>query len=71
MILKPHELNELNLQLNKIFLFYGKNDGLKNQSVNILINLCSGSGLASRSRANPGRGSAHAGRHPVETTRIL
>ena len=38
MILKPHELNELNLQLNKIFLFYGKNEGLKNETLDFLIN---------------------------------
>ena len=37
MILKPHELNELNLQLNKIFLFYGKNEGLKNETLDFLI----------------------------------
>ena len=38
MILKSYDLKKSNLKLNKIFLFYGKNDGLKNQTVNILIN---------------------------------
>jgi len=38
MIIKSYDLKKSNLKLNKIFLFYGKNDGLKNQTVNILIN---------------------------------
>ena len=38
MIIKSYDLKKSNLKLNKIFLFYGKNDGLKNQTINILIN---------------------------------
>ena len=38
MIIKSYDLKKSNLKLNKIFLFYGRNDGLKNQTVNILIN---------------------------------
>ncbi len=37
MILKFFELNKINLEKNKIILFYGKNEGLKNDSTNILI----------------------------------
>ena len=37
MILKSYELKKLNLELNKILLFYGKNEGLKNETLNILI----------------------------------
>ena len=37
MILKSYELNKLNLKLNKILLFYGKNEGLKNETLEILI----------------------------------
>ena len=31
MIIKSFEINKINLNLNKFFLFYGKNDGLKNE----------------------------------------
>jgi DNA polymerase-3 subunit delta len=37
MILKSYELKELNLNLKKFFLFYGKNNGLKNEALNILF----------------------------------
>ena len=37
MIIKSHELNKLNLNLNKIVLFYGNNEGLKNQSIDLLL----------------------------------
>ena len=37
MILKSYELRKLNLKLNKILLFYGKNEGLKNEILEILI----------------------------------
>jgi DNA polymerase-3 subunit delta len=37
MILKSYELKNLNLNLKKFFLFYGKNNGLKNEGLNILI----------------------------------
>ena len=37
MIIKSYELNKINLKENKFFLFYGKNEGLKNESTNILI----------------------------------
>ena len=37
MILKSYELKKLNLELNRIILFYGKNEGLKNETLNIFI----------------------------------
>ena len=37
MILKSYELKNLNLNLKKFFLFYGKNNGLKNEALNILF----------------------------------
>ena len=38
MIVKAFELNRINLKKNKFFLFYGKNEGLKNESLDQLIN---------------------------------
>jgi len=37
MIIKSFEINKVNLNLNNLFLFYGKNEGLKNEALNILI----------------------------------
>ncbi len=37
MIIKSYELNKLNLAQNKLILFYGKNEGLKNDSINNLL----------------------------------
>ena len=37
MILKFFELKKINLNINKIILFYGKNEGLKKQEINNLI----------------------------------
>ena len=37
MIIKSYELNKLNFDQNKIILFYGKNEGLKNDSTNNLL----------------------------------
>ena len=37
MILKSFEINKINLEINHLILFYGKNEGLKNESLNILI----------------------------------
>jgi DNA polymerase-3 subunit delta len=37
MIIKSFEINKINLNLNNLFLFYGKNEGLKNEALNILI----------------------------------
>jgi DNA polymerase-3 subunit delta len=37
MILKSYELKKSNLNLKKFFLFYGKNEGLKNEILDILI----------------------------------
>ena len=34
MIIKPHEIEKLNLSKNKFFLFYGKNQGHKDQIIN-------------------------------------
>ena len=36
MIIKFFELNKINLELNKLILFYGKNEGLKNEGIHIL-----------------------------------
>ena len=37
MIIKSYEINKLSLDQNKIILFYGKNEGLKNDSINNLL----------------------------------
>jgi DNA polymerase-3 subunit delta len=37
MIIKSYELNKINLEQNKFVLFYGKNEGLKNESTNNLL----------------------------------
>jgi DNA polymerase-3 subunit delta len=37
MIIKSYELNKINLNSTKIFLFYGKNEGLKKEALSILI----------------------------------
>jgi DNA polymerase-3 subunit delta len=37
MILKSFEVNKINLKSTHLVLFYGKNEGLKNEAVNILI----------------------------------
>jgi DNA polymerase III subunit delta len=37
MILKSFEINKINLNTNHLILFYGKNEGLKNENLNILI----------------------------------
>jgi len=36
MIIKFYELNKINLDKNKLILFYGKNEGLKNEAINNL-----------------------------------
>ena len=38
MIIKSFEIRKINLDKNKIILFYGKNEGLKNESLDLLIN---------------------------------
>jgi len=37
MIIKSYEINKINQNINHFMLFYGKNDGLKNEALNILI----------------------------------
>jgi DNA polymerase-3 subunit delta len=37
-ITKIFQLNEINLKKNKFILFYGRNEGLKNESLNLLVN---------------------------------
>ena len=37
MILKNYEINKINQNTNHFILFYGKNEGLKNETLNILI----------------------------------
>ena len=37
MILKYYETNKINLNYNKIVLFYGKNEGLKKENIKLLI----------------------------------
>ena len=34
MILKSFEINKVNLKIHKFLLFYGKNDGYKNEEIN-------------------------------------
>jgi len=36
MIIKSYEINKINQNINHFILFYGKNDGLKNEALNIL-----------------------------------
>ena len=36
MIIKSYQLNKLDLKLNKILLFYGNNEGLKNECFNFI-----------------------------------
>ena len=37
MIFKSYEINKINLNINHLVLFYGKNEGLKNEALDILI----------------------------------
>ena len=37
MIFKSFEINKINKKINQLILFYGKNQGLKNEALNILI----------------------------------
>ena len=37
MILKHFEINKIDLEKNKLLLFYGKNEGFKNEAINNLI----------------------------------
>ena len=37
MIFKSFEINKINKKINQLILLYGKNDGLKNEALNILI----------------------------------
>ena len=37
MILKSYEINKINKNINHLILFYGKNEGLKNEALNVLI----------------------------------
>jgi len=37
MIIKPYEINKINENINRLILFYGKNDGLKNEALHLLI----------------------------------
>ena len=37
MIIKSHEINKINLNLNNFILLYGKNDGFKNEAINHLV----------------------------------
>ena len=37
MIYKSYEINKINKKTNQLILFYGKNEGLKNEALNILI----------------------------------
>jgi DNA polymerase-3 subunit delta len=36
MILKSYEINKINQNINHVILFYGKNEGLKNEALNVL-----------------------------------
>jgi DNA polymerase-3 subunit delta len=37
MIIKSFEINKINFDQNKLVLFYGKNEGFKNEATNNLI----------------------------------
>jgi DNA polymerase-3 subunit delta len=37
MIIRSYEINKLNFNKNKLILFYGKNEGLKNETINNLL----------------------------------
>ena len=37
MILKFFEINKINLDYNKIILFYGKNEGLKKEYIDLVL----------------------------------
>ena len=37
MILKSFEIKKINQDINNLILFYGKNEGLKNEAINILV----------------------------------
>ena len=37
MILKSYEINKIDQNINNFILFYGKNEGLKNEALNILV----------------------------------
>ena len=37
MILKSHEINKINHDICYFILFYGKNEGLKNEALNTLV----------------------------------
>ena len=37
MIVKYFEIKKINLDINKVILLYGKNEGLKNETTNLLI----------------------------------
>ena len=37
MILKSFEVKKINQNINHLILFYGKNEGLKNESLDVLI----------------------------------
>ena len=37
MIFKSFEINRINKKINQLILFYGKNEGLKNEALHILI----------------------------------
>ena len=37
MILKIYELNKINIEKNNLFLFYGKNEGLKKEKINEIV----------------------------------
>ena len=37
MILKSYEINKIDQNISHLILFYGKNEGLKNEALNILV----------------------------------
>ena len=39
MILKTHEINKINVETNKIVLFYGQNEGYKDEEISKLLKL--------------------------------
>ena len=37
MILKSYEINKINQNIKHLILFYGRNEGLKNEALDVLI----------------------------------
>ena len=54
MIFKSFEINKINKKINQLILFYGKNEGLKNEALNILDKLLVKKEFQSKYKLNEG-----------------